>query len=54
MCRNSHAKLVAHPNLVRILGYCKQPQALVYEWVGGGDLKAMLNDTSRLARFSLY
>ena len=39
---------------MELLGYCTKPQALVYEWVGGGDLKAMLRDPSRLAGFPLY
>lgn len=43
-----------HPNLVALLGLCLQPQALVYEWVDGGDLKALLNDPTRLATVMLH
>lgn len=42
-----------HPNLVRILGYCRQPQALVYEWMAGGDLGALLKSPEKLARLAL-
>ena len=40
--------------MVELLGYCTKPQALVYEWVGGGDLKSILGDHKRLAEFPLY
>ena len=34
-----------HPHIVELLGYCKQPIALVYEFMGGGDLKQLLERT---------
>ena len=54
LARNEGRAPGAHPNLVQLLGYCTQPQALVYEWVGGGDLKSILGDPGRLADFTLY
>ena len=54
LVRNEGTAPGAHPNLVQLLGYCTQPQALVYEWVGGGDLKSILGDPGRLADFTLY
>ena len=47
-------KAAAHCNLVAFLGFCKLPQALVYEWVGGGDLKRLLADPVLRGAFSLY
>ena len=38
---------------MKVLGSCTKPQALVYEWVGGGNLKSMLLDPKRLASFPL-
>ena len=42
-----------HANLVIVVGFCKQPQAVVYEWVGGGDLRAVLDDADKLRRMPL-
>ena len=39
--------LRVHANLVNVVGFCKQPQAVLYEWVGGGDLQALLEDPER-------
>ena len=38
------ASLRAHDNLVSVVGFCKQPQAVLYEWVGGGDLQSLLEN----------
>ena len=54
LVRNAGTAAGAHRNLVELLGYCTQPQALIYEWVGGGDLKSILGDPGRLAGFTLY
>ena len=35
-------RLRVHENLVSVVGFCKQPQAVLYEWVGGGDLQSLL------------
>ena len=32
-----------HPHVVHVLGYCKQPPALVSEFMAGGDLQRVLD-----------
>ena len=32
-----------HPHVVRVLGYCEQPAALLSEFMAGGDLQGVLN-----------
>ena len=32
----------AHPHVVEVLGYCKQPPAVVTEYMAGGDLQGAL------------
>ena len=36
--------LRVHANLVNVLGFCKQPQAVLYEGVDGGDLQSLLEN----------
>ena len=54
LVRNEGRVTGVHPNLVKILGYCAKPEALVYEWVGGGDLKSILCDPQKLTTFPLH
>ena len=42
-----------HANLVKVLGFCRQPQAVVYEWVGGGNLQEILKDCKASSRMPL-
>ena len=46
-------KVRVHANLVRVVGFCKQPEAVVYEWVGGGDLRAVLDDPDKRLQIPL-
>ena len=32
-----------HPHVVRVLGYCEQPAALLSEFMAGGDLQGVLD-----------
>ena len=50
---SSRSAMPGYDNLVRLLGYCSQPQALVYEWVGRGTLRALLHDRKRLSELTL-
>ena len=50
---SGRSAMQGYANLVRLLGYCRQPQALVYEWVDGGDLKALLSSPVQLESLSL-
>ena len=43
----------AHPHLVQVLGYCKQPPALVSEFMAGGDLQKVLQSPEKRSRLSL-
>ena len=42
----------AHPHVVQVLGYCKQPPALVSEFMAGGDLQRVLDQPEVLAVLS--
>ena len=39
----------AHPHVVQVLGYCKQPPALVSEFMAGGDLQKVLDQPEILS-----
>ena len=43
MLKTEQPKEGGHPHLVRCLGYCPDPPALIYEFMDGGDLQKVLN-----------
>ena len=49
----SRSDVPGYDNLVCLLGYCRQPQALLYEWLGGGTLESLLKDGERLSELTL-
>ena len=42
-----------HPHVVRVIGYCESPMAMVCELMAGGDLQQTLESPQKLADLSL-
>ena len=47
-------ELPDHQHLVRILGFCKKPAAVVCELYGGSDLNSILRSTEKRGNFRLW
>lgn len=38
-----------HPHVVQMYGYCSYPEALVQEYMGGGNMRSLLDSQDQLA-----